>query len=321
MVKNKKLLISAVIIVLLLLLGVVAYQIKRNQSYMITVEDIADSFPLRAVPVKSNPQLVSSDGPYAVIHTTAGDITILLYPEQAPKAVENFISLAEEGYYDGSDFYFVKKDDIAQAGKPMAGNPAAETIELPDGEIPRYALERSKWDEPFDDEFDDGLHNFTGAVAMAGSAYGANQNQSQFYFIVRDEKPAEELIPSAYFYMNELITVRLNSFREKYKEATASEAEIKEFEDSLNEEIASIGEGDNAGIPKEFLERYKPAVEQYMKVGGMPSLDYKATVFGQIVDGFNIAKAITQVKVDPSTRSPKKDVIIESIEIKESYGN
>ncbi|MGL6199571.1 MAG: peptidylprolyl isomerase [Lacrimispora sphenoides] len=44
-------------------------------------------------------------------------------------------------------------------------------------------------------------------------------------------------------------------------------------------------------------------------------MDYGHTVFGQIVEGLNVAEAITQVKVSAEERKPKKDVVIESVEI------
>ena len=61
-------------------------------------KDIADQFPIQAEAAGENPQLAASDGPYAVLHTTAGDITILLYEKEAPETVKNFVALAREGY-------------------------------------------------------------------------------------------------------------------------------------------------------------------------------------------------------------------------------
>lgn len=268
----------------------------KKQSYVEQSQDIADIFPIRAEPAK-NPQLVESEGPYAILHTTAGDVTILLYPKQAPKAVENFVGLAKEGYYDGSLFYYAKRDELTQGGKP--GDPDAE--------------ERSLWGGPFEDETDNGLYHFKGAVAMAGDGGNTrNINLSQFYLLVREEIPEDDRIIPANCYMNDLMRIRLRELDELSQGKELSEEELDEFEDKLNAEIQAIA---TDGIPSEYEEKYAPVKAQYIQTGGAWGLDYNHTVFGQIVNGLNVAEAITQVKVSAEERRPKKDVVIESIEI------
>lgn len=58
-------------------------------------------------------------GSIAVFHTTVGDIKIKLYPEYAPKAVENFVGLARKGYYDGVIFHRVIRNFMIQSGDPL----------------------------------------------------------------------------------------------------------------------------------------------------------------------------------------------------------
>ena len=267
-----------------------------KENYAEASPDIADSFPLQAEAAE-NPQLIHSDGPRAILHTTAGDITILLYPEQAPKAVENFIGLAKEGYYDGSLFHYAKKDELTQGGRPA------------DPE----AYDRSLWDEPFEDETDNGLYNFKGAVAMAGDGgHNPNSNLSQFYLLVKEDIPDDDRIIPANCYMNELKAMRLEEFRVLSRQKQLSEAEIQKFEDDLNAEIQAIA---TDGVPEEYAPKYAPVAERYKEVGGFWGFDYQFTVFGQIVEGLNVAEGITQVKVSAEDRKPKKDVVIESIEI------
>ena len=55
-------------------------------------------------------QFTETDGPRAVMHTNMGDITLRLYPEVAPKTVENFLTHAKNGYYNGLIFHRVIKD-------------------------------------------------------------------------------------------------------------------------------------------------------------------------------------------------------------------
>ena len=58
------------------------------------------------------------EAPAAVIHTTLGDITAVLYPEEAPNYTAQFTKLAEEGYYDGTYIYQVEKGVYFSAGSP-----------------------------------------------------------------------------------------------------------------------------------------------------------------------------------------------------------
>ena len=54
----------------------------------------------------------------AVIKTTKGDVTLAFYPQQAPKAVNNFVFLALNHYYDGTPFHRVLDGFMAQGGDP-----------------------------------------------------------------------------------------------------------------------------------------------------------------------------------------------------------
>lgn len=58
------------------------------------------------------------DAPTAVIHTTLGDVTAVLYPDEAPNYVEQFTKLAKEGYYDGTYVFQVQKGVYFSAGTP-----------------------------------------------------------------------------------------------------------------------------------------------------------------------------------------------------------
>lgn len=101
----------------------------------------------------------------AIFHTSQGDITVRFFPEEAPKAVENFITLAEQGYYDGQIFYRTINNFVIQSGSPTNTTSGGESI----------------WGEPFEDEFSPKLHNLRGALCMANS--GEDSNGSQFFFV------------------------------------------------------------------------------------------------------------------------------------------
>lgn len=109
------------------------------------------------------------------IHTTRGVIRIRLFPEIAPKAVENFTTHIKNGYYDGITFHRVIKDFMIQGGDPAGTGLGGASI----------------WGKPFEDEFDKDYHNLRGALSMANA--GPNTNGSQF-FIVQKSDIEEELI-------------------------------------------------------------------------------------------------------------------------------
>ena len=102
----------------------------------------------------------------AVMHTNMGDISIRLFPDHAPKAVENFTTHAANGYYDGIVFHRVIKDFMIQGGDPTATGCGGESI----------------WGHSFKDEFCYELHNLRGALSMANAGPGTNGSQ---FFIVQ----------------------------------------------------------------------------------------------------------------------------------------
>lgn len=101
----------------------------------------------------------------AVMQTNMGDIKIRLFPEVAPKAVENFISHAENGYYDGLIFHRVINDFMIQGGDPTGTGRGGESI----------------YGHSFEDEFDLSARNYRGALSMANA--GPNTNGGQFFIV------------------------------------------------------------------------------------------------------------------------------------------
>ena len=62
--------------------------------------------------------MTDSKAPSVLLHTNRGDIRIRLFPEAAPKAVENFLGLAKSGYYDAVGFHRVIPEFMIQGGDP-----------------------------------------------------------------------------------------------------------------------------------------------------------------------------------------------------------
>lgn len=106
------------------------------------------------------------------LKTNKGDITIKLFPEHAPLTVENFLTHAKAGYYDGLIFHRVMKDFMIQGGDPQGTGRGGQSI---------WAGKDSKKDpgSGFQDEFSDYLYNIRGSLSMANA--GPHTNGSQFF--------------------------------------------------------------------------------------------------------------------------------------------
>ena len=119
------------------------------------------------VPTTATPPAMTLDDTKdysAILKTSEGDITIDLFESKTPKTVNNFVSLARKGFYDGTTFHRVIKDFMIQGGDPKGDGTGG----------PGYKFD----DESFDGEYTLGI------VAMANS--GPNTNGSQFFIMHAD---------------------------------------------------------------------------------------------------------------------------------------
>jgi peptidyl-prolyl cis-trans isomerase B (cyclophilin B) len=105
----------------------------------------------------------------AVITTEKGDITLELFASEAPHAVNNFVFLARDGFYNGLTFFRVMPDFVAQAGDPTCS--ADPTITCSGSGSPGYFLTRE----------DSGHDHDAGVLAMAAPQGGEEVSGSQFY--------------------------------------------------------------------------------------------------------------------------------------------
>lgn len=213
-----------------------------------------------------------ADNPVASIETSEGIIRVRLFPEEAPKAVENFITHAKEGYYDGLSFHRVINDFMLQGGDPNGTGTGGESI----------------WGGTFEDEFSPVLRNFRGALSMANS--GPNTNGSQF-FIVQRRDALSGMDESSYLlnlYMNDQISAAQQEISEMVSGGKTEEeinARIEELNGELDGKYA-------AGVPQEYADQRLPALKKYAEVGGTPHLDDVHTVFGYVIEGMDVVDKI-----------------------------
>lgn len=128
-----------------------------------------------------------------VIETEKGEIKLELYRKAAPKTVENFIKLAQEGFYDGLTFHRVVEDFVIQGGDPNGDGTGDPGYTFEDEINPialNLTLQRTKELEQMGYKFTIGLesiHHETGVISMANS--GPNTNGSQFFIITGPAQP------------------------------------------------------------------------------------------------------------------------------------
>lgn len=123
------------------------------------------------------PQLstsVADDEAEAILHTSKGDIRVKLFPKQAPLAVENFLTHAKEGYYNGVTFHRVIQDFMIQTGDPKGDGTGGESIWK--GKDASIDSGNGFMNEP--SPF---LYHIRGALSMANA--GENTNGSQFFIV------------------------------------------------------------------------------------------------------------------------------------------
>jgi cyclophilin family peptidyl-prolyl cis-trans isomerase len=130
-----------------------------------------------SVPAASAPKntMDTTQEPIIVLHTSMGEITIKLFKGDTPKTVENFLKLAQDGFYNGVRFHRVIKDFMIQSGDPLSKDDAQMGRWGTGGPGYTFADEVSK------------KKLVAGSLAMANA--GPNTNGSQFFIVTKDSTP------------------------------------------------------------------------------------------------------------------------------------
>lgn len=176
-----------------------------------------------------------------------GEIRFKFFVNDAPLAVKNFVTLADNGYFDGQIFHRVINDFMIQGGDPTGTGTGGESI----------------WGEEFENEISENLLPLRGSLCMANA--GPDTNESQFFIVQAKPDAAKEILDAG--------VIDLTDEQEK------------QFEDQ----------------------------------GGDPSLTGSYTVFGQIIEGYDVLDKIAATPVEDNgsgeESKPVDDVVIESVTI------
>lgn len=245
-----------------------------------------------------NKKALSKTDKVVLIETEYGNMKIKLYDE-TPKHRDNFIKLADKGFFDATLFHRVIDGFMIQGGDPDSKN-AKSGQRLGEGG-PGYQVEA---------EFRKELFHKRGVIAAAREGDAVNPERksagSQFYIAQgRVYKPEEidSVVEKINRRRRSMIFDRLKEGKRKEMDDLQKSGDmikLQEVVNSLNQEVERIWE-------KEKLQLTEEQKTAYTTVGGIPHLDGQYTVFGEVIEGMDIIDKIAAVDRDKYDR-PLKDV-------------
>ncbi|MDE7361387.1 MAG: peptidylprolyl isomerase [Oscillospiraceae bacterium] len=216
-----------------------------------------------------------------------GTIKAKLFPDIAPNAVDNFIKLAEQGYYNGLKIHRVEKDMCIQGGSLNGDGTGGTALIDPSGSFP---IETSL-----------DARNFYGAL---GYANVDGMNTTQFYVVTAQTKTDISQ------YSSSLIL-------EEAAKAKADREALEEGDPTADTLTAK--ETYYTNLAEMISKATDEVKEKYATIGGFPLWDGGYTVFGQVYEGFDVLNAITGAEVVTNSNGqkvkPKDDIIIESVKV------
>ena len=261
--------------------------------------------------VMPNKESKSMKNPIVTFETNYGTIKVKLYNE-TPLHRDNFVKLAEEGYYDSVLFHRVIGNFMIQTGDPNSKGAAAGAMLGTGG--PGYTIPA---------EFNTNFIHKKGALAAARLGGPQNPNKessgSQFYIVVGQQVPVEQLDameankveqakaeaiqnllykPENKTVLQELIQLQQANDRDNFM------AKYNAFAEQNKDALAAI----------KTISYTKEQKEIYSTIGGTPHLDMDYTVFGEVVEGLDVVDKIAVVKTDRANR-PIEDVIITKVTV------
>lgn len=236
---------------------------------------------------------------YVSIATDKGEIVVKLYND-TPAHRDNFIKLAEAGFYDDLLFHRVIEDFMIQGGDPESRN-AAPDAGLGSGG-PGYTIPA---------EIVPTHYHKKGALAAARQSDNVNPRKessgSQFYIVTGNVFTEGQLAALARQMMqykeqqlfNALASERRSEIMQMRRDK--DQAGLAALQEEL---VAQV----KAQMPKSATEFFSEEQRQtYTTVGGAPHLDGEYTVFGEVVEGFDVLDKIQAVATRAGDR-PEKDI-------------
>lgn len=236
-----------------------------------------------------------------------GTVRAKLFPDIAPIGVENFIRLAEQGYYNGLKIHRVIQDTYIQGGSLNGDGTGGSAVYVGE-DAPDNAT-------TFPIEVSENARNFYGALGYAADAYGNNSVQ---FYIVSNKTPADTSKISA-----DKVQAKADELASKLAGAAEGESDGSTAEaadsGSSNTKLLTYQQSYYSNNASFIKKNGKEAAEKYQNVGGLYQIDGGYTVFGQVFEGFDVIDKINTVEVTTNASGEKsmpiQDVIISSVTI------
>ncbi len=243
-----------------------------------------------------------------LIETSMGNMKVKLY-DDTPGHRDNFIKLARAGVYDDILFHRVVRGFMIQTGdpalKPAGMKPPADTAAY------GYTI-------PAEIRYPAHFHK-KGALAAARMGDDVNPEKAssgtQFYIVTgKTYTPGSlmELYSAVYQSRVDTLCARLLRNRRKEMNRMSHRGETQKME-SLKDSLLREAEAEVAARPPvPFNDAQKQA---YATVGGAPHLDGEYTVFGEVVEGIQVAEAIEKVRT--AKERPLQEVVVRKVTVLE----
>jgi cyclophilin family peptidyl-prolyl cis-trans isomerase len=238
------------------------------------------------------------------IHTSYGVIKVKFY-DKTPKHRDNFLALAQSGYFDSTLFHRVIEGFMIQAGDPDSKHAQAGQL-LGEGDT-TYKIPA---------EFVDEYLNKRGALAAARESDDVNLKKEssacQFY-IVQGKKFTDAGLDSAErkrerytrsFILIDILKKNNDTLALKKFQRYMEQRDIPNIYLMLDQYHSLIDEEYNKTKPWKLTPKQR---ELYKTIGGAPHLDGAYTVFGEVISGMEIVDKIASLKCDSNDR-PIKDI-------------
>lgn len=240
---------------------------------------------------------------YVKISTTMGDVTVMLY-DDTPLHRDNFIKLCQSNEYEGMLFHRIIKEFVVQGGDPESKKHEPGVL-YGDGDG-GYTVPAEIVPTHF---------NKRGALIDAKESDDVNPERAsagtQFCF-VQGKIFDDEALDRTEVRINEIRRnwlyhkIRKQLIAENPSLAADGQADALHTEASIRLED-SLAVMEPLRIPAEHREVYKT-------IGGTPHLDNSVTIFGEVVEGFDIVEKMSLVETDKNDR-PIRDVMIKSTKV------
>ncbi len=243
---------------------------------------------------------------HVLIATNMGNVKVKLYNE-TPEHRDNFLKLIGEKHFDGTLFYRVVENFVIQGGsQDSRGAAPGKAIGYGD------ALN-------IDSEFNEACYHKRGALCAPRQPQDLNHFKmsdiSQFY-IVKGRVYSETELDNIEKATNNPIMIDLKKkfyVPRKAELDSLKDVNPKGFNNLLKEIKDDIQFHYNLSDKKEFTQAQR---KTYTTVGGTPELDGEYTVFGEVVEGFEVVNKIANLETDKNQR-PLTDVKMKLIVVNE----